>query len=52
MNLEKLESRGNEVFYEKSGKTWNSQEIFFDIHPSQRKWGKMVNSHGSMISCV
>ena len=32
-----LENLGNRAFYEKSGKTWNSQGIFYDFYPSQGK---------------
>ena len=37
MNMENLEHLENRPFYEKLGKTWNSQGNFCNIYPSQGK---------------
>ena len=37
LSLENLENR---PFSQKSGKIWNSQGVFYNIHPSQEKSGK------------
>ena len=37
LNLENLENLGNRPFCKMSGKTWNSQGVFYNFYPSQGK---------------
>ena len=40
LNLENLENQKIGHFYNKSGKTWDSQGTFYNFYPSQGKSGK------------